>query len=261
MTTAVPYSSVTFDNTVWAPLQRSALFDFKRTVPASGSTSITWSYATGTSLAEVQGYAATAQAVMQAPAVAIITPAGGATVTGTPATVTGTASAPSGVSSVTVNGVAATISGGIWTANVPLTRGQNTLTATATSDDGSAASATAKVTYAPPPKVRLISKHFNGKAVVVKLECGPNGSDCRGNVTVRHTDTFVKHHKKHVKVVIATKHYAISYGKKATVTATLNGTGRRLLKNLGTLAASGTVAVIETGGKSKSAVTFKLTLK
>ncbi len=78
---------------------------------------------------------------------------------------------------------------------------------------------------------------------------------------MRYTDTVVKHHKKHVTVVIARKHYAISYGKTATVTATLNGTGRKLLKKLGKLAASGTVTVIEAGGTSKSAATFKLTLK
>ena len=260
-TFSVPYNSVTFDDTIWGPGHPSTLFDFQRMVPASGSTSITWSYATGTSLAEVQGYAAAAQAAMQAPVVAISSPAGGGTVTGTPLTVTGTASAPSGVSSVTVNGVAATVSNGTWMASVPLTRGQNTLTATATSDDGSTASTTAKVTYAPRSKISLIAKRFNGKAVVVKLACASSGSNCGGSVTLGHTETVVKHHKKHrVTVVIATKHYAISYGQTATLTATLNRTGRKLLKKLGKLAASGTVTVIEAGGKSKSAVTFRLTL-
>ena len=260
-TFSVPYNSVTFDHTIWGPGHPSTLFDFQRMVPASGSTSITWSYATGTSLAEVQGYAAAAQAAMQAPVVAISSPAGGGTVTGTPLTVTGTASAPSGVSSVTVNGVAATVSNGTWMASVPLTRGQNTLTATATSDDGSTASTTAKVTYAPRSKISLIAKRFNGKAVVVKLACASSGSNCGGSVTLGHTETVVKHHKKHrVTVVIATKHYAISYGQTATLTATLNRTGRKLLKKLGKLAASGTVTVIEAGGKSKSAVTFRLTL-
>jgi hypothetical protein len=196
---------------------------------------------------------------MPAPLLAISSPSG--TVTRTPATVTVTASAPSGVSSVTVNGVAATASNGTWTASVPLTRGQNTLTATATSDDGSTRSTTATVTYAPPPKISLISKRFHGKAVIVKLACGSSGSNCAGNVTMRYTETVVKHHTKHgLTVVIATKHYAISYGQTATVTVTLNGTGKKLLKKLGKLAASGTVTVIEAGGKSKSAVTFRLTL-
>jgi hypothetical protein len=260
-TFAVPYNSVKFDDTIWGPSSPSTLFDFQRMVPASGSTSITWSYATGTSLAEVQGYAAAAQATMQAPAVAISSPAGDATVTGTPLTVTGTANAQSGVSSVTVNGLAATVSNRTWIASVPITRGQNTLTVTATSDDGSTASTTATVTYAPPPKISLISKRFNDKAVVVKLACASGGSNCGGNVTLGYTETVVKHHKRHrVTVVIATKHYAISYGQTATVAATLNRTGRKLLKKLGKLAASGTVTVTEASGKSKSVVTFRLTL-
>ena len=77
---------------------------------------------------------------MAAPVVTISKPAGGATVTGTPAFVIGDANAPSGVSSVTVNGVTAPFADGVWTRTVPLTRGQNTLTATATSNDGSTAS-------------------------------------------------------------------------------------------------------------------------
>jgi hypothetical protein len=258
-TFAVPYNSVTFDDTIWGPSSPSTLFDFQRTVPTSGSTSITWSYATGTSLAEVQGYAAAAQTALQA-AVTISSPAGGARLTRTPATVTGTASAPSGVSSVTVNGVAATDSNGSWTASVPLTRGQNTLTATATSDDGSVASTTAKVTYAPPPRITLIAKRFNGKAVVIKLACGANGSSCEGKLTMRYAERGVKHHAKHrITVVIATKHYAIGSGRTATVTATLNRTGQRLLRKLGKLAARGRVTANE-AGKSRSAIGFRLTL-
>jgi hypothetical protein len=258
-TFAVPYNSVKFDDTIWGPSTPSTLFDFQRTVPASGSTEITWSYAEGTSLTEAQGYAAAARAAMQPPVVAISSPGG--TVTRTPAGVTVTASAPSGVSSVTVNGVAAFAYGGVWLASVPLTRGQNTLTATAASGDGSTRSATATVTYAPPPKISLISKRFNGKTLTVKLACASSGSDCQGNVTMRHPETVVKHHKHHrVTAVIAMKHYAITYGRTGTVTATLNGTGRKLLEKLGKLAAGGTVTVTEAGGNSKSAVTFRLTL-
>ena len=65
-------------------------------VPAGGSTSITWSYATGTSLAEVQGYATAAQAELR-PEVTITSPANGATVTSSPLTMTGTAGGGSGV--------------------------------------------------------------------------------------------------------------------------------------------------------------------
>ena len=106
LTFSTPYNSVNFYNTLWTG-ENSALFDYQRMVPAGGSTSIIWSYATGTSLAEVQSYAADALAALR-PAVAITSPANGVTVTSSPVTVTGTAGGGSGVKSVTVNGVTAT---------------------------------------------------------------------------------------------------------------------------------------------------------
>ena len=58
-----PYTNAQFDDTLW-PHQVSALFAYTRTVPAGGSTTITWSYATGTTLAEVQADAAAARAAI-----------------------------------------------------------------------------------------------------------------------------------------------------------------------------------------------------
>ena len=166
MTFATPYSSVRFDNTLWSLYdsgEESALFDYQRTVPAGGSVTITWSYATGTTVAEVQGDATAARDAMQAPSVAISSPAGGSTVTSSPVTVTGSASAGSGVKGVTVNGIAATLSGGTWRASVALTRGQNTISATATSDAGNTAKASETVTYTPPvvvtPPVPVAPSH------------------------------------------------------------------------------------------------------
>ena len=77
ITYSTPYKSVGFDNTLW-PSETSGLFDDQAIVPAGGSVSIGWSYATGTSLAEVQGYAAAAQDVLQPPAVTISSPTAGA---------------------------------------------------------------------------------------------------------------------------------------------------------------------------------------
>jgi hypothetical protein len=150
MTFASPYSSIHFDNTLWsaAPAEVSGLIDFQRTIPASGSTAISWTYATASSLSEAQSDAATAQTAYAA-SVAIGSPSNGALVTGSPVTVTGTASAPSGIHTVTVNGVAAAISGDNWTAPVPLTLGSpTTITATVTSDAGSTATSSETVTYA-----------------------------------------------------------------------------------------------------------------
>jgi hypothetical protein len=271
LTFSTPYNSVNFYNTLWTG-ENSALFDYQRMVPAGGSMSIIWSYATGTSLAEVQGYAADALAALR-PAVTITSPANGVTVTSSPVTVTGTAGGGSGVKSVTVNGVTATVSDGHWTAAVPLTQGPNTLTATMTTTDGSTATASVVVTYTPvatgqpthagqPPRVTLVSKRFNGKAVLVMLACAASGSSCRGTVTLRYTETVVRHHKKRkILLVIASKLYSIGAGHTATVNTGLNRTGKRLLKTRGRLATKGTVTVTQANGHTTTGATFKLTLK
>ena len=94
---------------------------------------------------------------LRGPSVGISSPANGAVVGPTPITVKGTAIALEGISSVTVNGVAAARSGSNWTASVPLTLGQNTITATATSNDGTTAQASERVTYALPPTASISS--------------------------------------------------------------------------------------------------------
>ncbi len=157
MTFGTPYNSVSFDNTLWADYgpsgEQSALFDYRRTVPAGGSVAITWSYATGTSLAEVQGDAAAALVQMrdqaQPPTISISAPASGARLSGETATVSGTASAGSGVKSVTIDGSPATVSGSSFGARVALTPGVNVITATATSFAGN--TATTQVAVADEP--------------------------------------------------------------------------------------------------------------
>jgi Glucodextranase, domain B len=155
LTFASPYTSITFDDTLWSAFsgpdgpepEVSGLIDYQRSVPAGGSVSIQWTIATGASLGEVQGEAAAAEDAYAAPAIAIASPTAGATVKASPLTVTGTASAGSGVNAVTVNGVTATLSGGTFSASVPLTRGANTVTATATTNAGGAQSTSETVTY------------------------------------------------------------------------------------------------------------------
>jgi hypothetical protein len=149
MTFASPYSSIRFDNTLWSSYpEMSGLIDYQRTVPAGGSTTISWSYATESSLSAAQADASAAQAKFAA-AVSIGSPAAGATLGVSPVTVSGTLTAPSGVQSVTVNGIAAAVSGSNWAASVPLTKGPNTIVATLTTAAGSTATATEHLTYAP----------------------------------------------------------------------------------------------------------------
>jgi hypothetical protein len=98
--------------------------------------------------------------------VGISSPANRAVVGATPIIVTGTAIALGGVSSVTVNGVAPTLSGSNWTASVPVTTGQNTITATATSNDGTIARASESVTYALAPTASISSPASGGTYTV-----------------------------------------------------------------------------------------------
>lgn len=261
LTFAKPYNAVIFDNTLWSG-QASALFDYQETVPAGGSTSIVLSYATGASLSEVQGYAASAQDAMQAPAVSISSPASGTTETSSPVTVSGSASAGSGVKSVTVNGVSAAVSGGTWTAAVPLAHGQNTLNATVTSNGGKTATATATIAYAPPPQVSLAAKRAGSSGAIVELACSAAGSDCAGSVTLRTTQTVVKHHKRHrISVVVGRTAYTIAWGQTGTVQVALNATGRKLLRTQRRLLVKGNVALTKAPGQTVSAANFSLTFK
>jgi hypothetical protein len=138
MTFIGPYSSVRFDNTLWANYgsgQESALFHYRRAVPAKGSTSITWGYSTGASLSSVRH---DADSVVR-PGISISSPRGGATERTASTVVRGTARAGSGLKKVTVNGITATVTGGTFRATVPLRKGENTITATLTSVAGDSA--------------------------------------------------------------------------------------------------------------------------
>ena len=99
------------------------------------------------------------------PQVQITSPANGATLNGTPVTVSGTASDETALAGVTVNGVAATLGSGTFSASVPLVAGANTLTAVATDSSGNTASVQIQVTYTPPdvtPPLVQITSPANG---------------------------------------------------------------------------------------------------
>jgi hypothetical protein len=96
----------------------------------------------------------------EAPAIVIASPAAGALFAASPLTITGTLGGTEPIA-VTVNGVAAAVSGGSFTASVPLVEGANTLTATATNAFGEA-SASTPVTLDTTPPVVTITSPANG---------------------------------------------------------------------------------------------------
>jgi Glucodextranase, domain B/PASTA domain len=132
------------------------------TVPAGGTTSLSYVYSIALSLADVNGLAMAAQDRFQPAAMQITSPAGGTTVSTANVTLTGTAFAGSGINSVVVGGQAVPVApGGTWSAQVPLSPGANTITALATDGAGATTQAQVTVVYqppAPPPPPPPIAK-------------------------------------------------------------------------------------------------------
>jgi Glucodextranase, domain B/PASTA domain len=121
-------------------------------VPAGGSTSLSYVYSVGYSVADVSRLALTAQDRFEPPSVVIGSPAGGTTTSSATTTLSGIASAGSGIASLAVDGQSVPVaSNGTWTAQVPLSPGTNTITAAVTDDAGASAQSQVAVVYNPPP--------------------------------------------------------------------------------------------------------------
>jgi hypothetical protein len=120
-------------------------------VPAGGSTSLSYVYSVGYSQADVSALALTAQDRFQPAAVQIASPADGTTVSTGSVTLAGIATAGSGIKSLLVGGQAIPVApGGTWSAQLPLNPGANTITALATDGAGATAQSQVTVVYQPP---------------------------------------------------------------------------------------------------------------
>lgn len=118
------------------------VLQYRRTIPAGGSVTISHVFSTAQDIAQVDALAAGAEDAAQAPAVAITSPANGATVDSTTLTVAGTAVDDHGVTSLTVNGIPTALNGdGSWSQRVTLPSGNNTITAIAKDAAGNQAQA------------------------------------------------------------------------------------------------------------------------
>jgi hypothetical protein len=248
MTFATRYSSIRFDDAL-APGWDSVLIDYRRTVPAGGSVSIAWSYATETTLSGARRDAAVAEDAMQLPTIGITAPASGGRTVKTPVTVTGTATAGSGVAAVTVNRAAATVSGASWTAHVPLKAGKNTITATITSAGGATKTVSETVTLVVA-KVNTsgrASDRSQGLRVLVTpgitLSCPTSRQACTAAeraTTLAPASAASANEKK--RFVIGKGSFTVPAGQKQKLRFALNRTGLKLVRKLGHLKV--TVSVI-----------------
>jgi hypothetical protein len=121
-------------------------------IPAGGSASLSYIYSVGYSVPDVTALARAAQDRFQGPSIVIGSPASGATVSTPTVTLSGLTSAGSGITSLVVGGQSVPVGPtGLWTAQVPLSPGTNTITALATDGAGATAQVQIAVVYTPPP--------------------------------------------------------------------------------------------------------------
>ncbi len=121
-------------------------------IPAGGSASLSYIYSVGYSVADVTALASAAQDRFQGPSIVIGSPASGTTVSTPTVTLSGLTSAGSGITSLVVGGQSVPVGPtGLWTAQVPLSPGTNTITALATDGAGATAQVQIAVVYTPPP--------------------------------------------------------------------------------------------------------------
>ena len=257
--------SVTVGTTPPAFFEDSNIFDmpYEHSVPAGGSSSaLRMGFVQGFSVGEVRPLA---EAVLASyhPSVSIASPANGTTLSTPSVTVSGTAADGAGLVSVTVNGQAVSTSG-VWSTNVSLKEGANTITATATDQAGLSASASILVTYIPPPKPAVASavgfvSGAKGKARFTLSCAGATGTSC----AVQATLTTLEHKRKghllgvaakakttSVKVAVGSASVTIAAGHRMTITITLNAAGRKLLKRFGKLPVHLSVTSASQGAKT-----------
>ena len=135
---------------------------YARTVPAKGSVSLGFTYSVSFRMSDVQADARAAEPTF-VPSVAISKPKGGSKAKSASVSVSGIARDAYGLSGVRVNGTKAKLGAkGVWTANVKLHLGSNTLTAVATNIFGNTASASRKVSF-PLTLTKLGQSHGSWK--------------------------------------------------------------------------------------------------
>ena len=211
-------------------------------VPAGGSSRLEQHYHVAFTAAEVEALAAARRDPLGSPAVTISSPADGSTVRSDSVTVTGTATDNVAVKSLTVNGIPTTLnSDGTWSQHVTLTRGANTITASATDGAGNTGQSAVNVTYTPEAPVvqpeapragvgvaavRLKSKRrrLRGRRIFLKIACAA-GEPQNGTLKLRTT--------RKPKRTLDTESFQCPGGSTRTVRILLSRREARQLRRLG----------------------------
>jgi hypothetical protein len=247
--------------------------EYDRTVPANGSASLAFAYASALNRSDVTAMADQAQAAFT-PSITI-NPLPAST-TASSLTVTGRASFGDGLTGVTVNGASAALAGdGSWSATVPVKTGANAITATATTVYGGMAQATGSITGAvTSPKLRLSGRaKARGKYVVFHVSCAAAaGAVCHGRAVLSFKErlrgkrivafTAKKKAKLRTRTLRAgSKSFSVASGKLATVKVRLSRSAQKLLRHHRRLTVRLDVSLTGSGKAAKVAsqkVTFKV---
>jgi hypothetical protein len=256
---------------------------YRRTVPATGSLTLGFTYSNAFLASEVNADAAAAEASYR-PAVAISTPASGTTTSQSHVNVSGTASDATGLASLTVNGQSVPVAAnGTWSASLPLGAGANTISAKATNVFGNSSQAQTAVTYAPvaptpaAPKLSLVGQpKLGASGASLSLACqAPAGQTCSGAATLTTTEKIqlpgnkvltLSAHNPHKRirsriVVVGAARFTVAAGQTKTVSVSLNSTGKKLLSKFGRLPVTLTVTFTAANGQSSTVVRTKSTIK
>jgi hypothetical protein len=240
-----------------------------------------WSFAVGETQSGITAAAHDAEASFT-PHIAIIAPADGSSTSAATEHVIGTASDNSGDTvAVSVNGQSAIVdSGGNWSADVPLSPGANTLTATVTNRYGTSSSARRSVTRvaagpSPVPSHVFHGARFRGSHtlrlnrhgnLVLGIACPVDSATaCSGTASIASTSAVRAAGKRpRAKVLkVGSRKFKVAAGAAKKITIHVTAKARRYIKKHHKLRAKLTIASRDTAtaaGKNKK-ITAKLAIK
>jgi Glucodextranase, domain B len=230
---------------------------YQATIPAGGSYTLRMAFIQAYKLSEVESLASAVLAgypASEPPALSIISPANGTTVSSPSVTVSGTVTDKRVITSFTVDGKPVSVAAnGAWSTSVALSKGANTIKALATDQAGFSTEKSVSVTYTPPPPPSVHATQVgsasgaNGQVRFMILCSGPAGTSCEIEAlltTVEKTHngrpiavSARRHHHgtRSTQVTVGSSKLTIPAGQRVTIEIPLNASGQSLLTQFGKL--------------------------